>query len=55
MFIKINYAGSDLYINTRNILSFSILGDDTVYITLVDGSKLSHQGGSHSFLSQLPR
>lgn len=54
MFIKINYAGADLYINTHNILSFQILGDDTVYFTMIDGSKLSHHGGSHQILNQLP-
>lgn len=55
MFIKINYAGADFYINTRNILSFQILADDTVYFTMIDNSKLSHHGGSYEILNQLSK
>ena len=53
MFIKINYAGQDIYLNVYQIAHFQILGDDSVVIFLVTGEKRTHYGGSHLFLQQI--
>lgn len=53
MFIKINYAGQEIYLNAYQIAHFQILGDNSVIIFLVNGEKRTHQGNSHLFLQQI--
>lgn len=53
MFIKINYAGQEIYLNAYQIAYFQILGDNSVIIFLVNGEKKTHQGCFHLFLQQI--
>jgi len=53
MFVKINYAGQEIYLNAYQIAHFQVLGDDSVVIFLVTGEKRTHYGGSHLFLQQI--